>query len=382
MVGVFGCFGSKCSNFSSTLEETLDKSRGDVIHIVEDSCYTIGFQVHDSMKSGMYRSDKVVITFISDSAKLDFQLIESSYLSNGFQGLSYSLLHTINADFALVLFDLKRKRAFLMCDQTGIRKIFYTLVDGNLIYSSSLKHMISFLEKCGILKDVARSINIHALKVYLAYGVTPINLTLIKGVYKLQMNQVIRFDVNVSKLSEITISIPIQDFIENTEERLIKRTYELLQTSIKERIENYNGLLLSGGIDSGLIASILANLCQPYQNIAVNVYYGSYSELEKTRKISEYLKIKLIEVKIPLESPEIYKLFDESISFFDEPNARGNFVGRYYALRELHKYTNTAFLGEGGDELFLGYWPSYWYWHHHPAIALASHPLIRDLANI
>jgi len=73
-----------------------------------------------------------------------------------------------------VLFDLERGIAFLMCDSTGIRKIFYTLVNGNLVYSSSLKHMICFLEKCGILKDIARSINIHALNVYLAYGVAPI----------------------------------------------------------------------------------------------------------------------------------------------------------------------------------------------------------------
>jgi asparagine synthase (glutamine-hydrolysing) len=383
MGGIFGCFGSKCSNISSVLEETLDKSRGDVVHMIEVPGYIMGAQVHEfESDENCYNSNKLVITFLSDSAKLDFQSIESFYLSNGFKGLSYSLLHTINADFALALFDIDKKKAFLMCDPTGIRKIFYTLVNGNLVYSSSLKHIIHFLEKCGVLKDIAGSISIHALRVYLAYGVTPINLTLIKGVYKLQMNQAILFDVNESKLSEITISVPIQNFVENTEEGLIKRTYELLQTSIKERIENYNGILLSGGIDSSLIASILANLCPSCQNIAVNVCYGSYSELKNAHRVAEYLGINLIEAKIPLESSKIYGLLNESISFFDEPNARGNFIGRYYALRELHKYTNTAFLGEGGDELFLGYWPSYWFWYHHPAVALASHPLIRVLNKI
>jgi len=132
------------------------------------------------------------------------------------------------------------------------------------------------------------------------------------------------------------------------EEELIKRTYELIQTSIKDKIEKSNGILLSGGIDSSLIASILTNLCPSCQNVAINVHYGSYSELENARRVAEYLRIKLIEAKIPLESYEIYKLLKESISFLDEPNARGNVIGRYYALKELRRHTNTAFLGEGG----------------------------------
>lgn len=92
--------------------------------------------------------------------------------------------HTINTDFALALFDLEKKRAFLMCDPISIRKIYYTIIENALIYSSSLKHLIHFLEKYNVFKDVGSFINTHALKVYLAYGVTPTNLTLIKGIHK------------------------------------------------------------------------------------------------------------------------------------------------------------------------------------------------------
>jgi asparagine synthase (glutamine-hydrolysing) len=344
MGGIFGCFGSRCNDIFSVLEETLDKSRGNIVHVIEAPECAMGVQAHDSKKSESF-NDKVVMTFLSDSAKLDFQLIKHSYLSNEFKGLIYSLLNTINTDFAFVLFDPERKKSFLMCDSTGIRKIFYTLVNGSLVYSSSLKHLIRFLEKYGILKDATRLINIHALRVYLAYGVTPVNLTLIRDVYKIQMNRIVSFDANESKLSEIEIPVSSPNFVENEEEELIKKTYELLQTSIYEKIGDSNGLLLSGGIDSSLMASILTNLCPSCKNIAIHTYCGSYSELEKARKVSEYLGIKLIEAEIPLG--KICELFNKIIPFLDEPNARGNFIGRYYALSELHKYTNTAFLGEG-----------------------------------
>jgi asparagine synthase (glutamine-hydrolysing) len=379
MGGIFGCFGNRCNDISSILIEALDKSRGDLAHVIETPKCIMGLQAHHFEKDEDYSNDKIAMTFFSDSVKLDPRLIKSLHLSDGFR-YPYLLLHTINADFSLALFDSDNRRAFLMCDITGIRKIFYTLVNGNLVYSSSLKHLISFLKKYGILKDLGKSIDIDALKVYLAYGATPMNSTFIKGIYKLQMGRAILFDINESNISKITISIPIQSFIKN-EEKLIEKTYDLLRISIKEKSEILNGLLLSGGIDSGLIASILQNLCPSCQNVAVNVCYGSYSELQKARIISEYLGIKLVEVNVPLTRSWLRRSFDEGISFLDEPIARGNFIARYLALRELRKYTNVAFLGEGGDELFLGYWPSYWYWYRHPKAVLASHPLVRFLVK-
>ena len=193
---------------------------------------------------------------------------------------------------------MERKGLFLICDPIGIRKLYYTVISNVLIYSSSLKHLVSLL-KNGLFKDIDSYINTQALRVYLAYGVLPIDLTLIKFVYKLQMDKVVSFDVVNSKLRELTVDMYTQGSSEFKEEELIKRTYELLQTSIKERMEGSNGILLSGGIDSGLIASILTSVCPHCQNVAVNVYYGSYSELENARKISQYLGIKLIEKRLP-----------------------------------------------------------------------------------
>jgi asparagine synthase (glutamine-hydrolysing) len=381
MGGVFGCLGKKCYEISSTLEETLDESRGGVVHVAEAPDYVIGVQAHNSRESQSYVGSKVVVAFLSDSAKLDFASFESSYISNGFRSSVKLLPHVTNADFALVLFDLEKRKALLACDSIGIRKIFYTLRNGNLIYSSSLKHLVHFLKKHGALRNIDDSINVYSLRIYLTYGVTPLDLTLIKDIYKLQMGQIIFFDINNSNLSEVMASFPIQNFIEDTEENLIRKTYELLENSVKERLEDSNGVLLSGGIDSSLIASFITKLCPLCRNIAVNVYYGSYSELEKARRVSEFLGIKLIEAKISLEFSQIRRLLYDSILLFDEPIARGNFIGRYYALKELHKFTGTVFLGEGADELFLGYWPNYWSWYYHPAVILATFPLTRVLSR-
>jgi len=384
MGGIFGCFGNKCIDIYPELEASLDKSRGSILHVTQGQNYAMGIQEHSFIDADIrgYNSDKVAITFFSNTAKPDLQSIESYYLNNGFKGLTLILNQLANADYSLTLFDLGKKRAFLICDPIGIRKLYYTVINNVLIYSSSLKHLVSLHKKYGLFKDIDSYINTQALRVYLAYGVLPIDLTLIKFVYKLQMDKVVSFDVVNSKLRELAVDTYAQGSSEFKEEELIKRTYELLQTSIKERMEGSNGILLSGGIDSGLIASILTSACPHCQNVAVNVYYGSYSELEKARKISQYLGIKLIEKEASLDSSELSKLLDEAVKFLDEPNARGNFIGRYYALQELQRYSHTVFLGEGGDELFLGYWPNYWYWYRQPITILASFPFVETLAKI
>jgi len=383
MGGIFGCFGNKCNDIYSELETSLDKSRGDTLRVIRGRNYVMGIQDHHFIDADTrgYEGDKVAITFFSDTAKLDFRSIESYYLNNGFKGLTLILLQSVNADYALTLFDLGKKRAFLMCDPIGIRRLYYTVIDNALIYSSSLKHLVSLL-KYNLFKDMDSYIDTQALRVYLAYGVLPIDLTLIKYIYKLQMDKVVSFDVVNSKLTEFTIATQVESYSGVMEEELIKRTYELLQTSIKERAESSNAILLSGGIDSGLVASILTSTCPHCQNVAVNVYYGSYSERENARKISQYLGIKLIEKGASLDSSELSKLLNEAVKFLDEPNARGNFIGRYYALQGLQKYAGTAFLGEGADELFLGYRPSYWYWYRQPTVVLASLPFVKMLIKI
>jgi len=100
MGGIFGCFDKRCNDLSSALEETLDKSKGDVVHVIEVPGCIMGVQIHEfESDENRYNDNKVIITFLSNSAKLDFQSIKSSYLSSGFKGLRYSLLSTINADF-------------------------------------------------------------------------------------------------------------------------------------------------------------------------------------------------------------------------------------------------------------------------------------------
>jgi hypothetical protein len=51
MGGIFGCFGNRCSDISSTLIEALDKSIGDLAHLIETPKCIMGLQVHHFEKT-------------------------------------------------------------------------------------------------------------------------------------------------------------------------------------------------------------------------------------------------------------------------------------------------------------------------------------------
>jgi len=43
------------------LEETLDKSRGNIVHVIEAPEYAMGIQVHGSKEGGSYNNNVIII---------------------------------------------------------------------------------------------------------------------------------------------------------------------------------------------------------------------------------------------------------------------------------------------------------------------------------
>jgi asparagine synthase (glutamine-hydrolysing) len=48
----------------------------------------------------------------------------------------------INGEFAIFIYDNKKKRYFLFRDRWGINNVYYTIRDGNLFFASEIKTLI------------------------------------------------------------------------------------------------------------------------------------------------------------------------------------------------------------------------------------------------
>lgn len=126
---------------------------------------------------------------------------------------------------------------------------------------------------------------------------------------------------------------------------------ELLINSIKS--SKADAVLLSGGIDSGLI-TIIASKIRPI--IAITAIFNNGKDEEYSLKISNKLKIPHIIVKYSVkEALEASKEIIRILKTFDHIEIR-NDITIYIALKRCKEEgIEEIMTGDGGDELFAGY---------------------------
>ncbi len=126
------------------------------------------------------------------------------------------------------------------------------------------------------------------------------------------------------------------------------------------------GCLLSGGLDSSIITTILVSLLGKDKVRTYSIGMEGSTDLFYARKVADYLGTNHTEVKFTPEDglrviPEVVK----NLESYDITTVRAS-VGMYLLAEYIKENTNdkVIFSGEGSDELFCGYL----YFHNAPDI--------------
>ena len=94
-----------------------------------------------------------------------------------------------NGMWAAAIYDNEIERVVLTRDRFGVKPLYYTYIDNNLIFASEIKFVVSFT------KD--RKINEKAVYAYLRYSLLEYNNeTFIQNIYSLQSGNYLVFDKN------------------------------------------------------------------------------------------------------------------------------------------------------------------------------------------
>jgi asparagine synthase (glutamine-hydrolysing) len=355
MTGIFGCisFSTDVKQFEDVIITSLDKRRGKKYEVYVDSRAILGVQYGDSTSNIHFlKKNDLVVTLLS-SAFRETVTIDKSVFSNEMLDLD---------EYSAAAYDKKSQRFLLVNDVFNIRKVYYLKKNDVLFYSSSLRHLINFLKKVSN-RSFPLSIDMESLIFYLVSGSFPPGSTLFSEIQKTLPGERLYFNSNgitrIGRLLNVHDMHLISD--ERTAEDLIFNT---LLNSVSKRA-NYDeniAISLSGGIDSSLILALLTKI-YPRENI-VGVHISlDARESQNAESIADFAGIKLIEKKLSSSEPNrLHEIVTECLHLMDEPTTRSGFVPRFVALKEIAQVSKVAFLGEGGDELFLGYVPELWIW--------------------
>lgn len=295
---------------------------------------------------------------------------DTEVVLKGFQEWSDGIFSEINGMFAVAIFDEYTKTLTLARDEAGQKPLFYSLGESSLVFGSTL------LSSALIKPDSQKQIDNYELGHYLYRGYTTRGGSLIKGIYKVEPNSIVKYSLNDRKITKSTI--PRENI--STHSNDLNSTFDKIFTrAVSEQIEAdvTSGVLLSGGLDSSLITAVAAKNYSNLKTFTVSFNKGksSVDESDHAKLISNYFSTQHTEIQ-----GEILNLgmLTEILDSMDEPVIDSSFIPTWLLAKTVKKYTTVVLGGDGADELFGGYG----HYRRYMSLEKYKNPIVRNLGSV
>lgn len=251
--------------------------------------------------------------------------------------------------FAFAIFDAVDGSLVLARDRVGIKPLYYHWSDGKFAFASEIKSLLK-------LADVPRRLDYRALTDYVMLGYPIAPTTFFADVRELPAGHWLK--LCGGRLHEESYWTWRRDEQDWSEAEALAKTKEVLLQTLEEHLiaDVPVGAMLSGGIDSSLLVSLLAReLGVRVETFTVSFGDREYDESTYARQVARHLGLVHRKVSVPTDSiadlDEIHTVLDQ----FDQPFIDSSAIPTHLLCRELRKCVKVAIGGDGGDETFGGY---------------------------
>ncbi len=259
----------------------------------------------------------------------------------------------VNGMFAFALWDKKEKSLYLVSDRLGKKPLYWSNINNNIIFGSELKSLVSFYM-------FKREINKKSLQNFLKFSYINSPDTIFKNTYKLEPASILRFNSNknVTKSNYWKLDFNYGNQFNNhkNDEEKIEKLSNLLEDSISKRMisDVPLGVMLSGGIDSSLVAAIAQkNSTKKVNTYSIGFKNKGFDESKYASKVSKILSTSHNE--FILDDYSVEDLVEKIPLYYDEPFADSSQIPSMLISSQLKKKVTVALTGDGGDEVFGGY---------------------------
>ncbi len=248
--------------------------------------------------------------------------------------------------FALALWDAPRRRLVLARDRFGIKPLYYRTERGELAFASELRAL------------PRGEIDLDALEAFLAFNSIPAPLSIFADTRKLPPGHALVWDGGEPRLSRFArpAPAPVAELRSEPEGALAEELRARLRDSVRAHLVSDVpvGVLLSGGVDSGTLAALAAEASsEPVRTFSIGFEESSFDELGDARLVAERYGTTHRELVL---RPDAALLLPALAAAFDEPFADSSALPTYLVSQLAAEDVKVALSGEGGDELFGGYY--------------------------
>ncbi|MFW6099094.1 MAG: asparagine synthase (glutamine-hydrolyzing), partial [Thermodesulfobacteriota bacterium] len=252
--------------------------------------------------------------------------------------------------FAFALWDQRLGRFFLARDRIGIKPLYYYYKAGTFLFASELKSLMTF-------EDFPRDIDPEAVPLFLHYQYIPAPRTVFRHTFKLLPGHFLVYEGDGLKTQEYWTLPQVEPANgEGNEADFLDGLDRILGDAVSSRLVSDVplGALLSGGIDSSLVAALMQKAsAKPVQTFSIGFREPGYDEAPWAARVATHLGTD--HTSFYVTAKDALKTIPRLPEIYDEPFADASAVPTSLVSELARTRVTVALSGDGGDEQFAGY---------------------------
>jgi len=281
------------------------------------------------------------------STRSDTEVILHLYQEEG-----EDCVQRLNGQWAFAIWDSTKNKLFLSRDRVGVRPLFYTLTNDELLFASEIKAIFA-------AADISRELDLQALDQIFTFWVTLPPRTAFQNVSQLPPgHSLVLENGHICVYQYWRLNYTADDKqSEQDEQRLTEDLLNTLldATRIRLRSDVPVGAYLSGGLDSTIITALTHKLVgDRLRTFSVGFEAKEFDESAYQREASAFLRTQHSEVTCGYQ--DIANIFPDVVWHCEQPILR-TAPAPMMLLAKLVRNSGfkVVLTGEGADEMLGGY---------------------------
>jgi asparagine synthase (glutamine-hydrolysing) len=278
--------------------------------------------------------------FTSDS---DSDVLVHGYEEWGIHGL----LERINGMFAFAIWDVAKRALFLARDRLGKKPLYYGWHDGRFLFASELKAL-------WVTDPGGWRVRPDSLARFLYWTYLPGRETIYADAYQLLPGHLLTVTADGAR-EERYWRLSFARKIRGSTDDLVVEADRVVAAAVRRRLRSDVplGAFLSGGVDSGIVVSCMAEgATQPVRTFSMGTGDAAHDERGHARRVAEHCGTAHTEFEVTADA---WGLLPKLVWEFGQPFGDEACIPTYYVARSARQHVTVALTGDGGDESFAGY---------------------------
>jgi asparagine synthase (glutamine-hydrolysing) len=274
---------------------------------------------------------------------------DTEVIVHGYKQWGNQVFQHLNGMFGVAVWDVHQRRLLIARDAMGIKLIYYQIAGGRLSFGSEIRPVLA-------AEPARPGVDPTAVSLFLQYRYTPAPLTIFQGMRKLAAGTMLVIESGACReerwydFQPAPPAKPVSDAVAAAE------LLELYRGAVRRHLlsDVPVGILLSGGLDSGLLLALMNEQGANWPSYTVG-YGPQFKDDELAEAAETAALLGSPHVTVTLDQAEFARALPGIVACLEEPVAASSIVPMYFVCQRARQDVKVVLLGQGPDELFGGY---------------------------